>query len=562
MTLLEIPFAYREALGRLIYAHSPLTIGLFGLAVVFFFSWLVWRQSAASRLSTVSRWALSGACWLFIAATLGMIVIFTVFPGFIWYTDVPVPTLSFLLLKGFPLYHNIDSPERYALLYGPNLYLLTDAFYLLCGFSAFAAKMPFAVLMLAMLVVVAFIARTWLSAPTVAVAGFLLLLVYDLILCAPILILPAIVAHWLYYFSKWRFRPILIGLCLGLACGAKIHGGFYFLPILFDLFVGRKLFDLLLLSLTALVVMGAPFLLPGIELGQYIFWLRAAAAHGISISVLQENLDWLAYLLSLVLAVLIIANPRSRGMDNSHSLLFVSKASRIGAIVATLVILIIASKPGARFHHLFPLVPVFVILVAPLAQKLKEGAEKTGRSVDLRVLASIYLTGMLLFSLITLGRAYFEAYRIPVRAIASDLHEISARHPTARIALGDAEITPGECLSRPGALGRTVEPLLLYAGHPFVYDFWAILDMQKSGIPIPEQTIDRLRDGSINLWLFPKGRSPFNVMSLYDSTQPLFPAGFREAFFAHYSREETSQFYDVWAFHSSSPQSGKSSPAP
>lgn len=550
LPILDMPLAVKKAIGSVAFTHSPLMVGLLGLGLAFGISRLLWKQAAAERLVAIVGRLLPLLTWVFIAASVGLFVVNGVFPFFRIYTECQTASTAYLLLKGYPLFHSVDFPERYSVLYGPNTYLLIEGCYRLFGVSVFVTKLPLTLLLLTMAGTVGAIFRRYVSVPSIALSAFFVLLAFEILNCSPIILLSAIVAHAAYYLTNWRGRAVVIGFCIALACNAKIHSGLYFLPIFFDLLFRRRLLEFLVLSFTAAVLMVLPFLLPGINISGYIYWLRAATAHGLSPSVFLSNLDWLAFQFAIYFVVFVLVTPRrAEGMGSETFALRLSPASRAGAALALLGALIIASKPGAGFHHLLPLIPAYVILFGPVVQNWKARAQKAGHGLLLHALSLVFLAWMLIFNLIPLARVYSEFALTPVSALQADLRGIMNRNPGARIVMGDGESAPGEILSRAAAQGKTIEPLLLFAGHPFLYDTAALQDMEYSHIPLPSGTVQRLRDGTIDLWLFPKGRQPFNLMNLYGLKDPMFSPDFRAAFFANYSYEGTSEFYDIWKYH-------------
>jgi hypothetical protein len=267
--------------------------------------------------------------------------------------------------------------------------------------------------------------------------------------------------------------------------------------------------------------------------------------------MLVDNLDWLAYDFSVCFAALLVLQFCSMAkVGGAPPIIPPTFASRFGAGLAVVGALAIASKPGAGPHHLYPLEPAMLIFLAPLALNLKGWADRRGHGTVLRASASVYLVGVLAFNFLPLAQNYYLILETPARSIAQDLREIAEHHPGARIVLGDGELVPGDWAARQAARGRLSEPLLLFAGNPYLYDPMALFDMQESGLDIPPATINRLQDGSIDLWLFPKGCEPFKLANFYDLKVDTFPPSFREKFLANYRYQETSQFYDIWQFRS------------
>ena len=89
---------------------------------------------------------------------------------------------------------------------------------------------------------------------------------------------------------------------------------------------------------------------------------------------------------------------------------------------------------------------------------------------------------------------------------------------------------------------------LVYAGNPYLVDAAAITDFQFSGVGIPQATIDALITDEQAIWLIPAGQQPFTMVNWYvrNSGGQLFDTDFQSAFNDHFSRQATTDFFDLY----------------
>lgn len=544
-----------DLFGYIVYQHPPTLVGAVSALSLFGMARLRWGREAATKIEPLTGWLFRPLIWLVILGAISLTLLNLFFPALVVIYDPHLGSVSYLLTKGWPLYHSLDYPARYALLYGPANYILTAAVFKVLGPSLFATKLVNGAATLALIAYVGICLHRHAAQPWHCLAVFLVLLVMFLN-CAPLLLLCVAVAFHLHFFSQGRFRQVVVGICIGVATGVKFTSGIYFVPIIFDLLFVRRFWDFALLTFSAVAVALLPFALPMVSLQNYLVWVRAAAAHGLSAQFFYISSDWLVYQLSVLLATLLFAR-----QDCLASPAFTSRRVVIGGACTLGLAMIVASKAGAGSHHLYPAFPALIILLAPLARIILRQVERRGWFDEVRAMAALFLVTVMAFRMIPMAHNHYYVARVPGRAITHDVETILQRHPDKTIALGDAETMSGEWQDKPALHGRTTEPLLVFAGMPLVYETLALMDMQKAGLPIPEATVKDIRQGKIDLWLFPKGREPFNIYNWYGLTQQVFSPSFREAFFAHYQYDESSEFYDIWKF-TGHPRSEAEKPAP
>src|SRR5271166_4088839 len=84
-----------------------------------------WFSSALLRLQHFVQgkkvWA--PLCVVLLGGYLLILVCNTLYPGYLEHVEPNIASVSFILLKGAPLYHDLASTQRYAFPYGPMAYL-------------------------------------------------------------------------------------------------------------------------------------------------------------------------------------------------------------------------------------------------------------------------------------------------------------------------------------------------------------------------------------------------------------------------------------------------------
>jgi hypothetical protein len=266
-------------------------------------------------------------------------------------------------IHGAPLYETRDGAPRLATYYGPLAYLAEVPALLLFGATVTASKLTS---MLALLGTVAMMSAYFIRHPPANEARHgIFLLVAALLLFSPksfwvrpdpmetLLVAAAVVS------TASRWRPLWVGICIGLAVNLKIHAFFYFLPILADMWWigGRR--AIVIAAGSSVVTFMLPFLAPGTSLEDYIGELGQQVGRRAPTSA---QLPWT--LITLALLLLPMAMPLATQRQPRRATVYAS------ATLATVALLIYpATFPGAGAYHFLPLVPVLADLRHRLSPK-------------------------------------------------------------------------------------------------------------------------------------------------------------------------------------------------
>lgn len=509
----------------------------------------------------VRRWPirvlLPAAALLMTAAFLVVCGSYLLSPVWMDHVEAGVACLSCLCARGADIYHPFQSAERYASIYGPNLFLVNGWSAHLLGASTFAIKLPgalFAALSLVLVVATARRAAGWW--PACAAAAFyccvgLLFSTQDLSFCdrcdAPILFWITL-ATWACFQRGGLWTGVLFGLSLGLAENLRFNTIGFFLPLILLLWRKQGWGAVWAAAGMAVVTASLPFMLfNNISLPGYVAWIRVQAHHQLEARAALQTAEWGLYIVTLP-AVAALAWWRANPEE------FFSAARRHRWFIATGVLAVVAavlagSSEAAGRHHVVPLTPVLALVLAVVFGKiLRSGIEARGR---VRYLAAVGL-GVALATLWIGSRESLAIFRTirsheaQAAAAIADLRDIEMRYPNRTVGMGS-----GDSL-------RTYETTfyrteLVYAGQPYLLDPWAAMDIAAGGLEISAATRQALRDGRFDVWLIPKGERPFDMPSFYKKSGQqleIFGVAFRSEFAQDYQLRDHSQFFDLWFYRS------------
>jgi hypothetical protein len=549
--------------------------------------------AGSPRLATA---AVASAVGLYIGIAIWYVF---VAPSYYDFAEPSVACIAWLFDRGLPIYHAFDAAERYSHIYGPLAFILPGWFLAAIGPGIVASK---AVGVLAGVLSLLVSYRLMRSATTthraLALTGLLALLCltyrnasfwirpdsFSLLFASLSLLVtvhPATSRH------RWLAAAGL-GICTGLLVNLKLTGALYALPA-FALLgaagqgpqrgsptrsaalgwesalphwreAGRAL-PLALAAATAAVVASAPFVaFSNVSLGNYLTWVRISAGNGLLGSVLKHNVEWTLFLL-LPLAPTLTRTPAPRAapvplaappppiappLTAAPAPTLSSRARTLvySALLAGIVaVAIAASKPGAGPYHLMPFLPAVLYLVAlhnddaTSGTALSPGARVLGRARGAFVLATVAVA--------SLQQLYFigimNTADASARDAADDLAQFAETHPGRAIAVGYANAGERSTFARPALVFRTGR---------YPIDAPAVQEFQMSGLDLPPATMDALRRCDVEMWLIPKGATPFDGPNTYPAMHfaPLFSDAFKHAFFDTYAHERASDTrdFDVW----------------
>ena len=457
-----------------------------------------------------------------------------------------VASVSWMLQTGRPVHHALDSAERYSLLYGPALYISNGFFLRVLGPSIFTSKLPgvvFAPLSLA----VVYWALLKCSRHRTAVIGcacvamaYLFYRQYSFWPRGDSHILLLVSLGLIATSKKPIVASLVSGLAFGLCVNVKVHSFLYFAPVYALLFQRHRYRYAVFSLVVAMVVALAPFLvLEQFSLRNYVLWLLESTKHRVSFGGLCRTIEWGLFLLAPVFLVRIhLAHTNLQGLREFAEK---NKPFIYSVWICAAMVLAPAAKAGAGRHHLMPFIPLLTYLFVLLAGRLREWPGGKGRRYH--IVTGAYLA---LFAAAVLNACARGGDTIRIlasrdgfaRSVIRDIERIAESRPGSAIEMGYGE--------KKGYDLTFYRPVLVFLGNPCLVDAGALMDMKAGGLALPENTIAALASGRTDIWLIPKGNSPFEMPTNYTPPDQLFDDRFRRTFFETYEFRERSEHFDLW----------------
>lgn len=459
-----------------------------------------------------------------------------------------VATVALGIAHGMPMYHGVSDASRYSLMYGPNTFLAPLLATRILGETIEAMKVMQVLFSVGALGLFYAALRRSVAAGAARHAGVIFF-------CAACLFYPKALVwvradpqmlFWVTlgllaatYASRWP-GAALLGVAAGACFGAKVHGVFYFVPILFLTVRERSRRFWGAFGAAAAVTAAAPLLARSVSLTNYVAWLGLGSKGGLAAAPIFDTLQILGLVL-LPIIVLLSRRTEALSPDERRGLVLVQGRRLIVVLLGLFAVIFAAVKNGSGAWHFVPLVPVaawlFAVLLGPDAQ-----GESCPRPLGL---AGHLLVGLLAVGVvngvlvgITVGSVYAGKPATPLEPVAADAALVARRLPGVSVAMGY-----GDDRTYPMTFVRNVLP----AQPAFTLDAAAYMGMQLSGVPLPAGTLQALRDGLIRVWLIPKGTAPFSMHSFFGEAD-LFGPELRKVFGAHYRKTGESRFFDLWTY--------------
>jgi len=519
------------------------------------------RWWAPATLLRLRHFAENGKVWVpFCAALLGgyllVLICNTIYAGYLEHVEPNVASVSFVLLKGAPLYHDLASTQRYAFPYGPMAYLPYSLALRLLGANVLSLKV---VVLLANLCLLGLLWRSYrkvLDAPgallvTTSVIAFFLLYDYLFQVRGDVLVILS-VALGLYAVlcGSGSRAALLLALACGLSFDIKFTAPFYFLP-LFVLLIRWQGWRLAAFAAAAAMVFAVvPFFVPGISVLRYLEWLHQTSRQPLSRGEFVRELKLLLILFSPFL--LLLWQLAERGRSYLSNYLYENRFFLLVSGGCLAAIAVSSSKIGAGAHHFMPFYPTVAYACANVYSKIRDAAVVTPVTARASIVPLLWLWIAIVFmtqltvSFAPIAQTLLQS-RSQASAVVSDLEAVMKNHPGKNIEMGYGGWNAKYKLTY-------LRPALVFAGNPFTIDAVALGDMQLSGVvAIPDSTLEYLQQCRTQIWLIPKGDAPFsmiNVYSLMDShlfpERPVFSDEFRRIFFQQYRKQPPTKYFDVW----------------
>jgi hypothetical protein len=435
--------------------------------------------------------------------------------------------VSWIHSQGQDMYQSLNGDSVYSLLYGPYMFLPASATFYLGG-GQYELR---ALSLIAVLIYIFFLfsltnkssnrdfSRLW----AIAVTFLALYIVFTSRMDAWLLALPMFAAFCL---SKNRF--IIAACCAGFACGIKITAVLYFAPLFILAWTDVKPTCRQFLA-TAAVFCGVsllPFLVSGISLENYAFWVSAANSHAKRTSQIFINLG-----IFILIAFPSITIDKFEFRKRRHFQVIMTQLSIWSCAI---LMAYFASKEGASFYHMVPFSAVVTLLL------MKNDILMTTERKSLILLFS--LTVPFAFILHTQYlRLIVDSDNPKVSSkfnadVKRDIDELLSQKKTR----GDYAIGAGLGKARSNA-----DLYVLMKGGSYLINDVAMWDWHASSLKVPTLAVDRLKRCDVSAWLIPHGESPFHSESNYRKHEYTMEE-LRSIFNGSYSLMQTGKYYDLW----------------
>lgn len=440
---------------------------------------------------------------------------------------------------GQALYHALDAPERYSLLYGPVLYLFNRLYFALAPDPILAGKLGGIVCSgLGLLAIYTTARRTSSRWDSMRLAGFGaigLLAFAEFPLSGrggPILFMLVAIGTWCAPPRRASQRRqalgwVGVGLAAGLAAGVKLHAPIYFLPTLALALTGPSPVAALAMSAAAFVAaLVAPFFAcQGVSLVHYAQWLGEAAQHPRSLQKGFGLLLWAGIFLLPGAAAIAFAPERRDWLRRERWPL-------AGLALCIVCLFAVGSKVGAGRNHAIPLIPIALWLWGEVSAS-RTGQREHPLQARIVALISIALLAFGIFKMVSmLGRlesAASESARL-------EIEEILDRESGRRVAVGYGE---------PQWLSH-LRVIPIAQGHPYLLGSVALMDMGLTGMGVTAATVELIEECAVESWLLPRGAAPFVMAGYYQPHRNLFGDGLPIAFTASHSPAYSTQSFTIW----------------
>jgi hypothetical protein len=521
---------------RIRFGARPLLLSLAVLGLLYLVSRSGLARPSQERWTAIAKWAIGTAGVAGLVAYAVSAVWYASDPHFFDNAEPTMISVGWLFHAGQPIYHAVDAPERYALIYGPLAYIVHGIALSMFGPNIGVSKALGAAAGLASVALTyAAVRRHETPARGAIAAG-----IYALILLLfrhysfwtrpePFQLCAAAASLVFAVRSRGIAGAIAAGAASGVLWNLKFTGPLYSIPIFVLLHRRAGWRATIAAVVTGVVAAALPFIVfSNVSLADYVAWVRLSARTGLLLSTLRQNLEWTAFLL---LPILIshfgsIADERQRDSRD--------RAVLISLVVGAVGVVVAGAKPGAGPYHLMPFLPAIAYLVSCNTSRISP-ASRMDAAVSRGAIAFVVVA----VAVATVQQTQLTATMMrkrPVQEIA-DIEAFASTH-RGTIAMGYGS-TEAASLAR---------PILTFRSNTYLIDQPAVREHQLAGIEVPQSTADAVASCRVDYWLVPKGEAPFSGVNGYAAVllRPLYPETFRRAFLSTHLRVSETTYYDVW----------------
>jgi hypothetical protein len=472
-------------------------------------------------------------------------------PNFADYGEPVIPILAGNYLHGAPVYSDWHLGNAVVgSNYGPYVFL-SQAPVLLLHPTIAASKFIGVFFAVTSIILMLFCVRNRLRSTTDALTlcalmvGLLAFELHYWFWNRPDSILLATVALGALLFD--RARPAIclagLGLLAGVAMNLKLFGVIYLVPLAFAcLFMMRSRSEFIAGGLFGgalfVVAVALPFETGGFSLQAYIANLSMMPNQGFIASAVMESMFY-----GLAILLLPLLTWRMHGAGREEQVI------AIALVACTILVAVLAGKPGGGAPYMMPLIPSALYLAARLSQRTDGSATKPLPGIHRFVVLAVVLCAAPIWSY-----SWFQmAKQIPAAsteaAKSSELRSLFATFPSAEMGHNSGISAENDEFFR---VERT------FLGQVTRFDYVNFADQRAAGLPgsVLYPLLDRCR---VPTWILARqgGRflgSGYGVSLLDD--------GALDRFRANYELAGQYRFYEVWRCREHADDTASAQPSP
>lgn len=513
--------------------------------ILIFFFYLTILNLFKRKLKNRSIFLFISYCSLFcFFITFATAIYYIVDPTFIDHAESSISTVSWLLYKGKLLYHEINSPSRYSFVYGPYSFIPIAVIFSVLGAKVYAAKIAGFVYLILSFIFSYKVYRSYLEKKEAFVFLGIMAVFLSYFLNMPYWVRPNSALNFLVSLSLYSAicvksinrAGLIISSCFGIGMGLKFHAFLYFFPVYLILLNRSNLKTFLFFGFLAGPISLFPFLSSKIDLPLYLEWIQMSKKMGLSYDLFKRNIVmWLSLFAPYLIGAFILKSKASIDFiedfnTRKYRYFFVS------VLVCTLIMTIVASKPGAGRHHLMPYSSMLVFFFLGLYKGFKK-MELLTRPLFLSSLLSTFSI-FILVGLLRQGKVNSILMESNGRSVHKDIEGFIAKNKNQLIMMG-----PGEKKS----YNLTFNRLSLVANNSsYYFDIAAMMDMTFTNFQLPDSSLNLINRCDIKYWMIPKNNEAFEIRNYYNAAIPTFPNNFKKLFLESYRIVEKTKYFDVW----------------
>jgi hypothetical protein len=480
-----------------------------------------------------------------------IVILYACSPLYLDHGESSVSTVGFLLKENHELYPSLLSGKICGFVYGPALFLFQKWFYIIFGGSIVASKLVgilsciFSFIILYSAIYNRFNAKTCLYLIAYVLIVFLQFSSWTFWNRSEPLIMFFIgLALFGIRQKNIYFSLFLLSISFGFAVNLKITSVLYLFPI-FLLSLERKSiwFHINLVCLSLLIAI-IPFLHKNISFFNYLDLLRKLATNeNLYLNLFSGCLkfSFFYYFIPTILILLYM----SKHKENLKKFFLKHKFSLVALFVCLVVVMIMGSKAGGGTLYMLPFMPLFVYFWSKLINiefnyqyvKISNAKLLIIMSLLIGLTFSTVPTCMLKTGYMLLRfSSSLKTDAIPKQVI-NDLKNIDRQYPDLSIHMGVGDERDYKY--------TYYRPALVYMGNPYIVDFAAYMTYKISNMLESKQLAHIFEDCKIDIWLIPKGNTPFN-MGNWTNRELLFDQELRNSFLNNYDKINSSKFFDIY----------------